>query len=222
MFDRTYLDTKTRVVDIARSLSEDQLNSYVAACPEWTARDVLAHLTGVAADLVHGRVENITKPVWTAPQVASRKDRTVEELAAEWGEHAPVVAATLAEGDGSLKVMYDAFTHEADLRETFGLGRPPQTAVDMLAGTLGRDVVGNFTGSGTLVVQAGELELTGGHGQPRIMLTIDPYELVRGVISRRSRSQMRAWDWAGCADLDELIDRLPVFGVREDDQPVPV
>jgi hypothetical protein len=48
---------------------------------------------------------------------------------------------------------------------------------------------------------------------------VDPYELYRGLFSRRSRAQMRAWAWSGNAE--RYVDRLPVFGPRDDDQPIP-
>jgi hypothetical protein len=74
-------------------------------------------------------------------------------------------------------------------------------------------------GAGALVVRAGEREWQGGDGAAEATLTVDPYELYRGVISRRSRAQMLAWDWTG--DAESYVDRLPVFGPRLDDQPVP-
>ena len=74
-------------------------------------------------------------------------------------------------------------------------------------------------GAGALVVRAGEREWRGDDAAPEATLTVDPYELYRGVISRRSRAQMLAWEWTG--DAEGYVDRLPVFGPRLDDQPVP-
>jgi hypothetical protein len=50
-------------------------------------------------------------------------------------------------------------------------------------------------------------------------LRADPYELFRGLLSRRSRAQMRAWDWAG--NPEPYLSSLPAFGARDDDQPIP-
>jgi hypothetical protein len=54
-------------------------------------------------------------------------------------------------------------------------------------------------------------------GEARV--AVDDYELFRGLFSRRSRSQMRAW--GPPALTDEQLDELPLFGPRDDDQPVP-
>jgi hypothetical protein len=54
-------------------------------------------------------------------------------------------------------------------------------------------------------------------GEARV--PVDDYELFRGLFSRRSRSQMRAW--GPPALTDEQLDELPLFGPRDDDQPVP-
>jgi uncharacterized protein (TIGR03083 family) len=222
VFDRIYLDTKARVVDLARGLTEEQLAAVVAGTPAWTGRDVVAHLVGVASDIVNGRLENAPMPEWTEPQVSSRRGRSLDELVAEWDEAAPAVATRLAERTVSLPTVFDALTHEADLREAFGVGRPPERDVDAVARALAKGVVGHFAGPGTLVVRTGDAEWSGGHGEPRFELDVEPYELFRGLLSRRSRKQMRGWRWAGAGDPDELIEKLPVFGARDDDQPVPV
>lgn len=54
--------------------------------------------------------------------------------------------------------------------------------------------------------------------EPVAAVTVESYELYRGLISRRSRRQMRAWDWSG--DVERYVDALPVFGPRDDDQPL--
>jgi hypothetical protein len=59
----------------------------------------------------------------------------------------------------------------------------------------------------------------GGEGEPVTELTVDPYELFRGLGSRRSRAQMRAWNWTG--DAAPYLESLPVLGPRDDDQPAP-
>jgi hypothetical protein len=74
-------------------------------------------------------------------------------------------------------------------------------------------------GPGTLVLHVAGETHRGGEGEPVRELRADPYELFRGLLSRRSRAQMRAWDWAG--DPGPYLESLPAFGPRDDDQPVP-
>jgi hypothetical protein len=59
-----------------------------------------------------------------------------------------------------------------------------------------------------------------GEGAPGLALTITPYELFRGMLSRRSRAQMSVWDWQG-SDPMVAMGHVTVFGIREDDQPIP-
>ncbi len=50
-------------------------------------------------------------------------------------------------------------------------------------------------------------------------MTVDFYELYRGLHSRRSRAQMRRWEWDGSPE--PWVDALPMFGPRDDEQPIP-
>ncbi|MGQ0576595.1 MAG: maleylpyruvate isomerase family mycothiol-dependent enzyme [Pseudonocardia sp.] len=220
MFDTIYDESRRRVCELAATLSPEQLDTTVPATPEWTARELVAHLAGVASDAVHGRTDGAPGPAWTAPQVADRAGRSVDELAAEWAEAGAQVRAALTERRMPLQIVHDALTHEADLREAFGLGPLPADVVERAVGSVAKAVVKGVAGEGALVVRAGGQEYRGGAGDAEpTTLTVDSYELYRGLISRRSRTQMRAWDWSG--DAERYVDALPVFGPRDDDQPLP-
>jgi uncharacterized protein (TIGR03083 family) len=216
VFDTIYDDARRRVCALAAGLSEEQLASPVPATPDWTARQLVAHLVGVASDLVHGRRDGAGGPAWTSRQVAEREGRALDELVDEWAQDGPGVRDLIAQRRLPLQVVHDVLTHEADLREAFGLGRLPADIVDAVLPKAAGPVV---QGAGALVVRAGGREWCGGDAAPDATLTADPYELYRGMISRRSRAQMLAWDWTG--DAECYVDRLPVFGPRHDDQPVP-
>jgi uncharacterized protein (TIGR03083 family) len=215
VFDTIYDDARRRVRELAAGLTEEQLASQVPATPEWTARQLVAHLAGVASDLVHDRRDGAGGPEWTSRQVAERDGRALEDLLAEWTEDGPRARELIAQRRLPLRVVHDVLTHEADLREAFGLGRLPADAVAAMLPKAAEPVV---KAAGALLVRAGEREWRGGEA-PQATLTVDPYELYRGLISRRSRAQMLAWDWTG--DAERYVDRLPVFGPRDDDQPVP-
>jgi uncharacterized protein (TIGR03083 family) len=216
VFDTIYDDARRRVCALAAGLSEEQLASPVPATPDWTARQLVAHLVGVASDLVHGRRDGAGGPAWTSRQVAEREGRALDELVDEWAQDGPGVRDLIAQRRLPLQVVHDVLTHEADLREAFGLGRLPADIVDAVLPKAAGPVV---QGAGALVVRAGGREWCGGDAAPDATLTADPYELYRGMISRRSRAQMLAWDWTG--DAECFVDRMPAFGPRHDDQPVP-
>jgi uncharacterized protein (TIGR03083 family) len=216
VFDTIYDDSRRRVCALAAGLGEERLATTVPATPDWTARQLVAHLAGVASDLVHGRHDGAGGPEWTSRQVAEREGRALDDLIAEWAQVGPEVRDLIARRRLPLRVVHDVLTHEADLREAFGLGRPPADAVDALLPKAAEPVV---KAAGALVVRAGGREWRGADTAPEATLTVDAYELYRGLISRRSRAQMLAWDWTGHAE--RYVDRLPAFGPRDDDQPVP-
>lgn len=226
MFDAIYDDARRRICELAAELSPEQLDTIVPATPEWTARQVVAHLTGVAADAVHGRTEGAPGPGWTAAQVAGREGRSLDGVVAEWAEVGEGVRAALTARKMPLQIVHDVLTHEADLREAFGLGRLPGDVLDKAVPSVAKAVVTGIAGDGALVVRAGDQEYRGGPGGDGdgdgVTLTVDPYELYRGLISRRSRKQIANWDWTGPDPaVARYVDALPVFGPRDDDQPLP-
>jgi uncharacterized protein (TIGR03083 family) len=223
MFDELYRNSRLRITGLAGALTEEQLGTRVAACPQWSGLQLIAHLVGVAADMVEGNLAGAPLPPWTAAQVQARAGRTVDELIEEWRETGPQVEAGLADRRFGVPSVFDIVTHEADLRETYDLGQPPASDVAALAAAATKGVLGRFPGPGSLVIRSGDQEWSGGEGEPRTVLTVAPYELLRGLVSRRSRKQMLAWPWVTrrSVDLAELIETLPFFGMRDDDQPVP-
>jgi hypothetical protein len=44
--------THAAILAILRALAGDQLSTVVPACPQWTVRDLTAHMTGVASDTI--------------------------------------------------------------------------------------------------------------------------------------------------------------------------
>ena len=226
MFDAIYRHSRARVAGLAMALTDEQLASTVAATPEWTGRDVVAHLVGVASDVATGNLSGAPGPRWTAAQVDARAGRPVMDLLAEWDEVGPAMEAALAARRAGIQSVLDVLTHESDLRETFGFGTPPLADVEAATFPAIKGRVGGFGGPGSLQVRCvdstgDEREWTGGDGPTTAVLTVEPYELFRGLISRRSRRQMRAWQWDGDTDPALVIEQLPVFGCRDDDQPLP-
>ena len=98
------------------------LDQIAPATPEWRVHDVLAHLVGVTDDVVNGRLDGIASDPWTAAQVDARRDRSVAELLAEWDERRAAVrdgARRRAARVGG-QALFDAATHEHDLRHALG------------------------------------------------------------------------------------------------------
>lgn len=215
-----YRESRGRVVDIVSSLGDEALTRTVAATPKWSARDVLAHLTGAAEDFSTGNVDGAGGEAWTAAQVERVDGKSISELADTWNRVVDTTVGALDSKQLPLFSLWDVLTHEADLRETHRLGRLDDAVVDDAVTPLWSMFAKRYPGTGRLDVQAGERTLSMGEGEPELALTITPYELFRGMLSRRSRSQMTAWEWQG-SDPIGAMGNLTVFGIREDDQPIP-
>lgn len=221
--DETYRNAWLRITDVAGQLDGAQLGLTVPATPEWTVHDVLAHLVGVAADGVSGRLEGAASDDWTARHVDERRDRSVQDLLAEWQEFAPAVASSLAgQRFTGPNAAADVICHESDLREALGLRSVDrehweEPFLSTMMGLLGARLKDIATVS---VTDERDGTWHCGSGEHQTALRTTGYELFRAMFSRRSRRQIAGWDWAS-APTDPLVDCFGVFGPRDDDQPIP-
>lgn len=189
-----YRGNAEAVAALVRDLPPDRLATAVPATPAWTAREVVAHLAGGSADLVTGRMDEAPTPAWTARHVHERAGLPVAALLEELLSHQGAVIASSVD-DPRPAIVWDIAVHHADLREAFGLGEPPEQLWRPVLAA----VAPTMLGSSGVDVSA-----------------VAPYELFRGLFSRRSRAQMAAW---GLPLTLEQLDGICVFGPREDDQP---
>ena len=60
MLETTYRAARGRLRELAAALSDEQLRRQVPATPRWTVHELLAHVVGVAADAVSGRLDGVT------------------------------------------------------------------------------------------------------------------------------------------------------------------
>lgn len=232
VFDELYRSGHARVAALVAGLGEVELARVVPACPEWTVHDVLAHLAGTAADVAARHTAGMLGPVWAAAQIEQRAGRTTEQLLAEWDEHAVATAEAIEDRRVPVGVLHDLLVHEGDLVEALGAAAPPWDGWAGAARLVVRQVVRGIRGTHSLVVRSAGTEWrspddpgerhgrsTGAAATTRSTVTVDFYELYRGLHSRRSRAQMRRWQWDGSPE--PWVDALPMFGPRDDEQPIP-
>ena len=84
-----YAGVRARVCDVLEAAGPDVGSRPTPATPEWTVHDVLAHLVGVADDVLNGRLDGAATDPWTANQVDLRRKMTVAELARGVGRPGP-------------------------------------------------------------------------------------------------------------------------------------
>jgi len=208
-----YTTTRTAVLDLVGGLGPDELARPVAALPGWTVRDTVAHLAGVCADTLDGRTEGGGSPAWTARQLAERADRSVGAVCDEWAGRGADLDGWLA-GPGAERggfVVFDAWTHEHDLRAATGRARSDDSRAAWLAGRALPVFDRRFRDAGVaaLRVSTDGVDTVLGDGEPEVTWTADSYEVMRTLFGRRTLTQMRAGRWDG--DPTPWLGHLHLF-----------
>jgi uncharacterized protein (TIGR03083 family) len=180
----------------------------VPTCPGWTVHELLAHVTGVAADVLAGNIADAGSDGWVAAQVEARADRSLEEIAAEWRGTGPQVDEVCAQlGDAVAQLIFDVVTHEQDLRAAVGEPGGDDEAVDIAlrwaAGAWARTAT---TATGSLRLRAPAVEAVCGEGEPVVDVELPRMEVLRALTGRRTADHVRAYPWDG-----DVEPWLPAF-----------
>ena len=215
-----YADVRTNLTAMLRSASEAEAATPVPACPEWTVKDCVAHLAGVATDVLAGRVEGAATDPWTRRQVEERANHTLAAVLDEWDESGPRLEEVLA-GAGEAfapTLALDAASHEHDVLEALGRVDARRESAGVAHGTqVGMAALHRrleATGLPALEVVSGDESWTVGAGEPAARVEVDRYELFRALVGRRSRAAMRAFTWQG--DAAPYVEVFSIFSPPAD------
>ncbi|MFF0266935.1 maleylpyruvate isomerase N-terminal domain-containing protein [Kribbella sp. NPDC004536] len=207
-----------RMAAAVQDLSAEDLDRQVPACPQWSVQDLVAHLTGVAADFVAGNLAGAPRPPWTAVQVETRRNLPMAEVLDEWTVVGPQLEKLVVDGTTSHPLVcnpyVDAAVHEADLHGAIGSGRPP---TDLWLTTLGWML--DEPGPLTVVTPDGTYTARPEDG-PVATVRTTSYELFRAIFGRRSAAQILNWDWddpAHAKTWSTTLARLPQTSVSLND-----
>jgi hypothetical protein len=217
-----YERTRVELLDLVGSLSGEQLSRTVPATPAWCVQDVVAHLTGIAADLNANRFTE-DPDAWTAAQVQSRRGRSVAELRSEWDAEAPAFEAGLRlfGYETGAHFLGDLLQHVSDVRHALGLGRIDDddaltAALDFYLQSFHETLVDS--GTGTVTVGAGDHQVALGAGATVASWRAGRFEVFRALGGRRDEAQIRAHEWTGAVDaIVPLVSRygLPAHGLDD-------
>ncbi|MCO5331462.1 MAG: hypothetical protein M9961_15425 [Ilumatobacteraceae bacterium] len=169
----------------------------VPATPAWSVHDLVAHITGVAADATSGNMAGAPGEAWTAAQVERGRDRSIAEMVEEWGATGPGIEAFLSGPGGEMAgaAVMDIHTHEADVRHALGL--PFEVPADFLA----------WAGP---QMREGLAEQVSAAGLPAVEVDVDDVTLFRARLGRRTETEVRGYRWS--ADPDPYLDSFFIFG----------
>jgi uncharacterized protein (TIGR03083 family) len=195
----------------------------VPACPGWTIRQVIAHLAGVAQDIVALNLETKGTRPWADAQVERLGERSIDDLLDLWGRSLDAVSANLAlaSDPGVCQLVFDTLTHEHDIRGA--LGEPGSRAGDLafkaalgFVTTMGDQFIRQaelptlrLTTPTIGSVQLGDPHAARGH----VALSVSDFEALRAFGGRRSVAQLRALPWDGDPTnlMPAFTDVLPAF-----------
>jgi uncharacterized protein (TIGR03083 family) len=210
-----YLDSARRVQELVTRLDDAILNRRTPACPDWTVRDILAHLAGAAASFGTESFAGVGTEPWTREHVETRRDVALAAVLAEREACTPRLLALAEDSPGWLPVVHDALTHEADIRGAVGAPQLPAdvlaAAFPLIARTLPRQL--GKLGNVEVVVDGQPHRL--GDGEPELVVDTEMFEFWRGWFGRRSPAQLRSWVRTG--DAQAFAEALPVFRARDTD-----
>jgi uncharacterized protein (TIGR03083 family) len=195
-----YRDQREQFTRLVLSADAEDLERRVPATPDWTLRELTAHVTGIANDFLAGDVDDAGKPEWTARQVSDRSDRSIEALVEEWSG----IAAELEPALDTLPpriayiIIADLTSHKFDAFNLFDK-KDDRDSPALLASLefyvpwFGKRL--KDEGLPTLEVIAGEESWHAGREEPVGTLRAVPFELFRSLGGRRTRDEVKSLDW---------------------------
>jgi len=231
--------THRNLVALLRDRDEEAITRVVPASPAWTVKDVVGHVTGVAADATGGREfadlnlldawrdpgQAARRDALTAAQVDSRRSLSLAEVLEEWAGHCEALVPMLR-GDRPFPVpmpfidsivVADLAVHAQDVRGALGLPGDRESAgvgiaMAGYAAALGLRL--RALGLPALRLSYGGKERIVGHGEPAATIEAERYEIFRALAGRRSTEQIMAMRWTGDPEL--YLPVIPAYGERTD------
>ena len=203
-----WTNAQRRVLELVESLSDEQCQLGVPACPAWTVTQLLAHMVGLNADVLAGDEPDDHNPAWTRRQVDQRAGRDTTDLITEWRSLTGPMQDWMRQH--GVRPLSDVVIHEQDLRGA--VGRPGGRDSDGLAAV--RDTMAERLAAQIrraklppVQLQSPDWMFSTGDGEPGLELSAPTFDLTRALMTRRTADQLRAWARSG-----DIGPYLTIFG----------
>ena len=236
-----YIETKSLLVAMLDESALTHARTTVPATPDWGVLDVVAHVTGLAAEAAAGTLPsdlNLLETFRDASAVAARddvaerqvlqrRDRDFKKVIAEWDRVEPGLVAAFRSPAGNpgavpfgfdIVLVTDLCVHADDIANA--LGRAPFQFTHASKIALGGycfavDYRIRQLGLPSLMLRYDGKDRQLGDGTPAAVVTATHWTLLRVLAGRRSRRQILSLDWDG--DPEPYLHVLPAYGERSDD-----
>jgi uncharacterized protein (TIGR03083 family) len=236
--DELYEQLRKDISELVAGLDRPPLETPVPATPGWSIRDVVAHLAADASYVISGDFPMeffeafgdesavVVLNDWTGRQLDERKDRSLEELLAEWEASSAELRAMMrgekpwAEGIlgfADLVLLTDAAVHQQDIFGALGIERgreapPVKIGLSGYIATMGWRLAP--AGIAPLRLDVGDKSYTAGEGEPGATVRASRFEFFRAMSGRRSPEQIAAFEWNG--DPEPYIPYFYPYGIRKE------
>ncbi|MEM7091555.1 MAG: maleylpyruvate isomerase family mycothiol-dependent enzyme [Actinomycetota bacterium] len=203
-----YAAARDRLIAELRVLDEVEAGAPVPTCPGWSVSDVVAHVSGLVADLLAGVQPPLGTDEMTARQVGERRGMTLGEICDEWANNADGIADYFEGREVyALGLTADLAVHTHDIAEAIDSVSPPPIEAT-LAGCeryvpLLQERAAKACDIALTITLDGEATAPT-EGSAPLHLQTTPTDFLRSVTGRRTRSQVEALDWEG--DPARLLD----------------
>lgn len=206
-----YSEARDELIAALVALDDAAASRLVPSCPEWTVKDVAAHLCGLNAEKLAGVQGRLGTDEATVRQVADRSGMTLPQIVDEWRALAEPIRELMATDQVTATAfLADLVVHVYDLAEVLG-----QTAAAAAAATpisAHRYVPLLQERVAERMALALDIELTDGTAWPapegsadqHVTLRATPHDFLRSVTGRRTRADVEALDWS--VDPAEILD----------------
>jgi hypothetical protein len=164
-------------------------------------------------------MDGVATDAWTQAQVDKRTAWQPAQILDDWAEHAAAVEPQMnAFGQPIGQMVFDAWTHEHDVRGALGLARGRDSSAMEVSWEwfvqTNQTVAPSGPAALVLVTEVGEVRLGG--GEPAATVRTSRFEFLRAVTGRRSRAQLQDFDVDG-PPLDGLIFAGDLFSPADID-----
>lgn len=215
-----YRLARLRIIDIIEDLitrGPAYQEIRIPSCPAWTVHDLLAHVTGIASEIVANNMPGENSEDWVDALVVKRRNMSLRELVEEWNVSGPLFESIASQTKRlAVPLSYDTVVHEHDLRHAVGLPGSRDSSGVVAAMSVGVWLMTNDLkrhGFGSVHFTAGGRTWKCGEGDLQLSLDLDAeglrypvWELLRLTGSRRSKKQLLTHQWKG--DIENALSAL--------------
>ena len=208
---KSYRAVRDELINALAAVGDDAAGMIVPACPQWTVKDVAAHVCGLNAELLADVPGPLGSDEATTRQVSDRASADLKQVIEEWRFMAGAIDERLSADDAKATAfLADLVIHVYDLAEvldqqTHEAARATPVSAHRYVPLLQQRVADQLAIALTVELTDGTTWAPPENGPAKVTLRTSPHAFLRGVTGRLRRAEVEAFDWS--ADPTELLDR---------------